>query len=385
MTWRIVLIQEIIMGVIKRFLSAFLLALFVLAVVGCPEPPVPEYFTVTFDSDGGSEVESQSILSGDMAREPEIPTKTGYVFANWYSGNSLYDFSTPVTTDVVLTAKWWQPAGFVTVEGATVNGAVGTGNTASQVFVADGSITIPNLFVCDHEVTQEEYKLIMGTNPSYWNGLAGRETPEGENQEKRPVEQVSWYAAIVYCNKLSIALGYDPCYAIAGKTNPVEWGEIPTESNDAWNNVTCDFEKSGFRLPKEAEWEYVARGGSAGIAGTQTVYSGSDNYDDVAWCKYNSGDNNTDENRKLHEVKKKNANALEIYDMSGNVSEWCWDRWTNPLANPNPSYGPKHVTRGGNYDYDAGTSQINTRSEYLSMDAFAKDKLIGFRVVRTAQ
>jgi formylglycine-generating enzyme required for sulfatase activity len=115
------------------------------------------------------------------------------------------------------------PAGFVAVPGATFTGE--TAITGSRVFIAGRTVTIPSLWVCDHEVTQAEYKSVMKSNPSCFSWAPAN----GETQANRPVEQVSWYDALVYCNKRSIAEGRTPCYKIGGKDNPSEWGAVPED------------------------------------------------------------------------------------------------------------------------------------------------------------
>ncbi|MBO4507310.1 MAG: SUMF1/EgtB/PvdO family nonheme iron enzyme [Spirochaetaceae bacterium] len=253
--------------------------------------------------------------------------------------------------------------GFVAVTGATVSGLV----DQSQVFTTESSFTIPNLYVCDHEVTQAEFTAVMGFNTSSHDGSSGNQTAEGEKQKNRPVDCVNWYTALVYCNKRSRSEGLTPCYTINNSTNPDEWGVIPTEGyNATWDAVTCDFNANGYRLPKIEEWEYVARGGN-GLTGTQYKYSGSDTPSDVAWY-------GTDEAHGgiTHEVKKKEPNSLGIYDMSGNVWEWCWD------ANGNSRYA-----RGGNFWRSAAHSELNYKGfSDLPFNGGTGD---GFRVVRTMQ
>lgn len=263
------------------------------------------------------------------------------------------------------------PAGFVAVPGATFDGT--TAITDSRVFIAGRTVTIPSLWACDHEVTQAEYKSVMGINPSEFSSSPAN----GETQSNRPVENVSWYDAFVYCNKRSIKDGYTPCYKIDGKTNPSEWGTVPTRSNDTWNSATCDFTANGYRLPTETEWEYLARGGNLSNSG-QKKYSGENkSVESVAWYSNNSGS-------KTHEVKKKNANESELYDMSGNVSEWCWD-WYDFIDADTPSTGAKsgteRISRGGSWKYDSPICAVDDRA---CATPDTRDSDVGFRVVRSS-
>ena len=181
----------------------------------------------------------------------------------------------------------------------------------------------------------------------------------------------------MYCNKLSIKEKLTPCYSINDSTDPNEWGTVPTSSNSTWNAATCNFEADGYRLPTEAEWEWLARGGE------NYTYSGSNTVGDVAW--YTSTTNHTG----TREVKIKAPDRYGLYDMSGNVCEWCWD-WYGSIGSSSAADGPasghwfanSRVRRGGAWCYNDGSvCQVAYRT---NENPVCRDSYLGFRVVRAS-
>ena len=247
----------------------------------------------------------------------------------------------------------------------------------------DKEVTLSSFWISPCEVTQEEYFEVMS---GYDDGERFISTPSRFPGDYNPVESVSWYDAIVFCNFLSMKENLTPCYTIKNSTNPIDWG-IPPDSKEAedynaWAMVTCDFNANGYRLPTETEWEYAARGGQTGITdGSWNYdYSGSNTLDDVAWYG-----NNSDE--KTHEVGKKQSNALGLYDMSGNVWEWCWDwfgsGYPSGTEDPaGPDTGSSRVIRGGSWMYISNYSKVSYRFSQPPTTDFNN---CGFRVVRSAR
>jgi len=197
----------------------------------------------------------------------------------------------------------------VYVDGGTYY--MGTTNeisSSNKVDMLKHKVSVSGFLIGRYEVTQEEWQAVMGSNPSYFVG------------KRRPVEQISWDDCQLFIKKLNALTGYN------------------------------------FRLPTEAEWEYAARGGGS----STNEYPGSNIIDDIAWFDENS-------NGKTHIVGQKEPNELDLYDIGGNVAEWCQDWYgiydkdiqTNPIG---PSNGSLRCVRGGDWNSDSKYCRISNRN-----------------------
>ena len=236
------------------------------------------------------------------------------------------------------------------------------------------------------EVTQKLWKEVMGSNPSFFDNSGNKQLPGmdgeylvntkvalGEEQEKRPVENVSFFQMIAFCNKLSIKLGLQPCYTVKDKDNgdqPIKFetfdvSKIPTDKDERWLGVEVDMSKNGFRLPTEAEWEWAAKGGKGNIAWAGTNKMTALKY--YAWYNDKTGG---DSGERTHEVKKKKPNGYGLYDMSGNVGEVCWDVYENttpPDGLTDPTGAEKPVDDRDNRSMRGGDWFFNTKSCRIAM------------------
>ncbi len=250
-----------------------------------------------------------------------------------------------------------EPDKFVLVKGGTFV------NTNSNYY--GKSVTISDFYIGKYEVTQKEWNEVMGSNPSEFKG------------DNLPVEMVSWYDCIEYCNKISTKEGLEPYYNIdKDKKDPNNKNDI----DDIKWTVTINAGANGYRLPTDTEWEYAAGGGQMSKSYT---YSGSNHADKVAWywrnagIEYLSGNWNwpaiENNNNKTKSIGAKKSNELGLYDMSGNVREWCWD-WYKDFDS---SSGSVRVWRGGGWIGDAHACESSYRGKF---EANGRGSDQGFRV-----
>ena len=221
----------------------------------------------------------------------------------------------------------------------------------NEVDAIPHEVVVSSFYIDKYPVTQEEYKRVMEKNPSRWKAA------------KNPVEQVRWSDAVRYCNARSRLEKLQPCYDL-----------------QTWQ---CDFSANGYRLPTEAEWEYACR------AGTKTAYFFGNaplKLKDYAWFDENSG-------AKPRPVAQKQPNPWGLYDMYGNVWEWCHDFYQvdyyqeSPEENPKgPGAGETKVVRGGAWKFSADSCRsgyrYNEAPGYADV-CFGYD-IYGFRCVRNA-
>ena len=218
-------------------------------------------------------------------------------------------------------------ANMVWVEGGTftMGATPEQGSDAESDEKPAHQVTLSGFYICKYEVTQELWQAVMGSNPSYFKGNLSR-----------PVEEVSWDDCQIFISKLN---------SLTGKR---------------------------YRLPTEAEWEYAARGGNRSRG---YKYSGSDNLGSVTWYTDNSGST-------THPVGQKSPNELGLYDMSGNVWEWCYDWYgsyssgsqTNPTGSSSVS---RRVIRGGSWNRIARHCRVSLRSNYTPS---IRDVILGLRL-----
>ena len=223
----------------------------------------------------------------------------------------------------------------------------------------------PGLFYIGvFEVTQDQYAAIMGQNPSYFAATGdGKDRVAGHPTEQSPVENVSWFDAVSFCNTLSEKEDMKPYYTVNGATVTVPDRHAP-----------------GFRLPTEAEWEYACR------AGSTTRYSFGDDPTELGDHAWYVGNSKINGDHGPHPVGQKQRNALGLFDMHGNVWEWCWDWHRKGYDNiptsvdpTGPATGVARVLRGGCFFYDPGTLRSASR---VGRGPENKSRRSGFRLAK---
>jgi len=300
--------------------------------------------TIHYTTDGSEPTESSAMYSSPIAVTKSIIIKAKVFKGGWSAS------ATSTESYILIHAN------MVHVPGGTFS--------PTDTY----TVTLSSFFVGKFEVTQAEYQDVMGVNPSHFHGY-------GANTDN-PVEQVTWFNAIEYCNRLNIQEGLTPFYSYSSYgTNPDNWPAGWNTDNNNHLNVSCNWSATGYRLPTEMEWMFAAMGGNQSHGYT---YSGSNNIDTVAWYVANS------ENRS-HVVGELNPNELGTSDMSGNVEEWCWDIYgsypsgsqTNPTG---ANSGLGRVARGGSWLSSTSGCTLSNRSSYGATGIISQ---VGFRILRT--
>ncbi|HEY0167128.1 MAG TPA: SUMF1/EgtB/PvdO family nonheme iron enzyme [Jatrophihabitans sp.] len=221
---------------------------------------------------------------------------------------------------------------------------MGIGTGITMVAVPSGDVTISD------RRTQSSWNVgvkayLLGAHPitrATYSQVAGSR-PGSAQADQLPVETVSWFNAIRFCNALSEREGLVPAYDVRAQDGHVEW----------------DAEADGFRLPTEPEWEHACRAGTTGARYGEL--------DDIAWHRANS-------HGRAHDVGGKQPNAWGLYDMLGNVWEWCWDTYDPEV------YGDYRVLRGGGWFDEHWSCRASVRRR--SHPTFQIDD-VGFRVARS--
>jgi formylglycine-generating enzyme required for sulfatase activity len=260
------------------------------------------------------------------------------------------------------------PPNFVRIEGGTFTMGSPSNEPGRDNDEVQHRVTVSSFFMGKYQVTQAEYEAVMGTNPSYFKG------------SNLPVEKVSWYDAVEFCNRLSLKEGLTPAYTIdKSRSDP---NNINSEDDIRWL-ITWNPNTNGYRLPTEGEWEYACRAGT-----TTPFYTGNSITTNNANYNGNYPYNNNLKGiyrEKTTPVGSFVPNPWGLYDMHGNVSEWCWD-WYGDYTSSSQS-DPKgalsgiwRVVRGGDWNGSADFSRSGSRSYNAPFVRIFK--YYGFRLVR---
>jgi len=293
--------------------------------------------------------------------------------------------ATDSDSKAITVTDYTPPSGFVFVQGGTFTMGDNLGDGYSDELPLH-SVTLSDFYIGATEVTQAEWTATMGSNPASGYGVG----------DTYPVYYVSWYSIMKYCNLRSMNEGLTPVYTISSSTDPADWGTVPTDYNTAWDAAICNWNAKGYRLPSEAEWEYAARGGLTGqrfpngatISHSTNGDTQANYYADPSSYSYDVSPTtgyHPDYNGTSSPVGSFPANGYGLYDMSGNLFEWCWDWYgsytSDSVTNPyGPTTGSSRVRRGGRWYSTAGLCRVADRN---GLDPYYSNDGVGFRLSRT--
>jgi formylglycine-generating enzyme required for sulfatase activity len=323
-----------------------------------------------------------------------IANTTYYVYARSASNANYNEGTANVSAGITTTAISIEmvliPAGTFMMGSPAGEPDRQSNETQHQVTLMSG------FYMGKYQVTQEQWEAVTGKTIQEQQG-GSNDYGRGENY---PIYYVSWYDTVEFCNKLSIMKELNPVYSLNGKTNPNEWGTKGT----GWNTIVMDMSKNGYRLPTEAEWEYACRGDYPnkatetntmpfGIGDGTKMVNGMASFEfkypyDLNHAppgEYN--DSGAPDLSKAAAVGTYQANNYGLYDMHGNMWEWCWDWYKANITadNIDPTgavTGTNRVLRGGSWRSHGFVLRSAVR---LDVPPSYSDSDYGFRLVRSAQ